>query len=384
MATRPDEGWRQHVLNNVLPRMEASNAATTSFEPAPISETVTPWTLPGIPHGGPNFDPIDRLADIPASAEKYRLVARRSDNLHAVIPEFERIREASMAKIAAANDLRRLTDHPQDGGFGLPETDARVVAATKRLEKETANFNRLQDRQRDTTAAWQAASAPKVGCDDLLRHGVPGGCTLEPAIEVEPTLLKGESIIDAVERFRRRGRELRADAHRIRSSPYPSAHAKRKMREQIEQLSQRGEPSVSRLVELDGPAEFQTQNLRSTMVLGEQRALAFAETPDALALIAWLHKDALIKRFDELIDAEADDACALSREAREKAEAEVMGDLLAVEREESFFVWQAQAQGLPIEHRADISPLALLGVALVTTPRAEAPETTQGYSWPRR
>ena len=102
MATRPDEGWRQHVLNNVLPRLESTAPAATSFEPAPISEIVTPWTLPGIPHGGPNFDPIDRLADIPASAEKYRLVARRSDNLHAVIPEFERIREASMAKIAAA------------------------------------------------------------------------------------------------------------------------------------------------------------------------------------------------------------------------------------------------------------------------------------------
>ena len=275
--------------------------------------------------------------------------------------------------------MRRLTDHPQDGGFGLPETEARVVAATKRLEKETANFNRLQDRQRDTTAAWQAASAPKVGCDDLLRHGVPGGCTLEPAIEVEPTLLKGESIIDAVERFRRRGRELRADAHRIRSSPYPSAHAKRKMREQIEQLSQRGEPSVSRLVELDGPVEFQTQNLKST-VHGEQRALAFAETPDALALIAWLHKDALIKRLDAEIDVEADDGTALSHEAREKAEAEVMSDLLDIERQEAELTWLAQSQNLPVEHRADISPLALLGVALVTTPRAEAPETTQGYS----
>jgi hypothetical protein len=37
-----------------------------------------------------------------------------------------------------------------------------------------------------------------------------------------------------------------------------------------------------------------------------------------------------------------------------------MGDLLAVERDEAALVWQAQ--NLPVEHRADISPLALLGL----------------------
>jgi len=61
-----------------------------------------------------------------------------------------------------------------------------------------------------------------------------------------------------------------------------------------------------------------------------------------------------------------------------------MGDLLAAERDEAALVWQAQAQGLPVEHRADISPLAILQVRLVTTPRADAAETSPGYSWPLR
>jgi hypothetical protein len=39
---------------------------------------------------------------------------------------------------------------------------------------------------------------------------------------------------------------------------------------------------------------------------------------------------------------------------------------------------------LPVEHRADISPLALLELQLVTTPRGETPETSPGYSWPMR
>jgi hypothetical protein len=61
------------------------------------------------------------------------------------------------------------------------------------------------------------------------------------------------------------------------------------MRAQIETLAQRGEPSVSRLVELDGPVEFQTQR-QTSEVHSERRSLAFAEVPDTVALIAWLHK----------------------------------------------------------------------------------------------
>ena len=70
--------------------------------------------------------------------------------------------------------------------------------------------------------------------------------------------------------------------------------------------------------------------------------------PDTVALVAWLHKDALIAALDREIASEADDKAALSHEAREKAVAETQADLLAVERDESWFVWQAQSQGLPV------------------------------------
>jgi hypothetical protein len=45
-----------------------------------------------------------------------------------------------------------------------------------------------------------------------------------------------------------------------------------------------------------------------------------------------------------------------------------LGDLTDIERQE--LVLRGQSEGLPIEHRADISPLALLGLRLVTAPRA--------------
>ena len=121
--------------------------------------------------------------------------------------------------------------------------------------------------------------------------------------------------------------------------------------------------------------------LRSEMLGAEQRALAFTEVPDAVALAAWLHKDALIKRLDAEIDTEADDAAALSHEARQKAEAEVQSDLLAVERDESALVFKAWADGLPCEHRSDCSPLALLGLRLVTAPRAAPPPTSPEHGY---
>ena len=106
-------------------------------------------------------------------------------------------------------------------------------------------------------------------------------------------------------------------------------------------------------------------------------AVAFAETPDTLALFTWLHADVLIAKLDAEIDAEADDSAALSREERQRHEAEVMEDLLAVERDECALVWQAMEQGLPVEFRSDCSPQAVLGVQLVNRPHRDPPGTRE-------
>jgi hypothetical protein len=94
------------------------------------------------------------------------------------------------------------------------------------------------------------------------------------------------------------------------------------------------------------------------------------------------NKDALAAALDREIVSESDDKAALSQEAREKAEAEVTAELLAVERDESALVFQEQAQGLPLEHRADISPVALLALRLVTTSRSDAlPGTSAEHAY---
>ena len=267
----------------------------------------------------------------------------------------------------------------------LAADDSRVVTQQRLVNKLTDDFRRLQERDETKAAAFRAASQALANVETWLKSGVPGSTTLE-AVETEPPpLKKGEDVLDAVEARRRRVRELRADKHRVESAAYPSSHAKAKMRQQIEQLAMQGAPSVSRLVELDGPVEFQMQRLRSDVIGAEQRALAFAEVTDTLALFAWLHRDLLIKRLDEEISSESDDGAALSHTDRELRSAEIQGDMLDIERQEAALTWSAIEQGLPCEFRADCSPLAILQVRLVTTPRAtELPETSLGLSWLRK
>ena len=327
---------------------------------------------------------LDVVEFLPAGIPQDRLrqLRQRANDKHAIIPEFETVRQAAMERVEAERALARLVNHPQDHGFNLPLTNARVIEATKLLEKLTADLKRLQELQQVRTAQWQAASGAKAASEAWLRDGRPHGATLEVFDAEPPRLAKGETVLNAVERVRRRGRELRADLHRIRSAPFPSNYAKSQMRAQIDALTQRGAPDVTNLIEHDRDIIWPTLRVQSE-VHAEKRGLAFAEVPDALALVAWLHKDELIAALDREIVTEADDKAALSHEARGKAEVEVLADLLDMERQEAELVWQAQSQGLPVEHRADCDPCAILQIKLVTAPRATAAETSPGMSWLR-
>ena len=52
-----------------------------------------------------------------------------------------------------------------------------------------------------------------------------------------------------------------------------------------------------------------TTNVQSQVFNTEIPSVGFAEVPDAMALVAWAFKDALIAKLDAEIDAEADDSC---------------------------------------------------------------------------
>ena len=120
--------------------------------------------------------------------------------------------------------------------------------------------------------------ACRRGC--RLKHGKPANCVLEP-VEIEPAMLNnGESITDAIERLRRRGRELRADLHRIASAPYPSSYAKQRMRAIVEALAQEGTPDVASLIEHDRVIGWPQARLTSQVynVPNAQGAVAFGRS----------------------------------------------------------------------------------------------------------
>jgi hypothetical protein len=96
-----------------------------------------------------------------------------------------------------------------------------------------------------------------------------------------------------------------------------------------------------------------------------------------VGLLALLVPSALIWILDAQIDAEKDDRSIPKPRCRPTC--------LRSSAREAALVFRAQSERLPIEHRADISTLALLGPRLVTAPRAiEPPETSPGLSWPTR
>jgi hypothetical protein len=318
----------------------------------------------------PSFDVIE-ISPGGRWQDRLRQLRQRFHDLNVIIPKFEQIHELSTTRILAEQRLTRLLDHQSAGGFHLKPDDPRITEQRRLVDKLNDDLRRLNELAEVRSAAWQSASLVMSACESWLRDGRPPGTMLEDHEVDVPKLAKGENgLLEQIENRRRRGRELRADLHRIRSAPFPSSYCKQRMREQVRELAMQGEPVVSDLIENDRKIVWPTQRVQSTVYNTEVPSIAFAALEAATPLLIWLHAEAVIKRLDAEIDAEADDKAALSHEARQQQEAEVMGDLLACERSEAALVWLGMEQKLPVEHRADCAPQAILQVQLVTAPRA--------------
>jgi hypothetical protein len=333
--------------------------------PAAPSSAFAPQHVGLVTHG---FDAISILPK--RAGERLRRLQRLAADRHALLPQWEDRQSATTARTMAESRLKRLTAHPSDDGFNLKDDDPRVKAAQRDLDARTEDRDRIEALYAQRAAQWQASSRIVNELEGWLRNDLPGGTILQ-AVETEPPkLLKGETLIDAIERLRRRGRELRADRHRVQSAPYPASFAKERMRQQVDEIAARGAISVSALVEHEGGRlGIPVTHLRVS-VSGETRpSVGFAEAPDTFGMLAFLHKAALIAALDREIDSESEDEAALSLEARTEQTQTINGDLLSVERDEAWLVWAAMDAGMSIEHRFDIDPSALLGVECIVAPR---------------
>ena len=307
------------------------------------------------------FDVIELLQSAPQAAERLCQLRQRTSDAHSLTVRFEKRHDANTARGDVERRLQRLLAPRSQGGFDQPEDSREVVELKLQLAKLSDEARRLAELDEVRAERWRTASFTLQAVEGWLRDGRPGNTVLKDYDGSEPPkLLKGEDLLSALERIRRNGRELKATLHRVRSACFPSNYAKQRMRAQIEQLAQRGAPDVASLIEHDRQIEWARQQVQSQVRGREHLGLGFAETHDAVALVAWLHRDALIKRLDAEIDTEADDAASLSHEARQRGEAEVLGDILEQDRIEAALVWAGQSQGLPCEHRVDCSAAAIL------------------------
>ncbi len=84
---------------------------------------------------------------------------------------------------------------------------------------------------------------------------------------------------------------------------------------------------------------------------------------DALAVVAWLFRDDMIRAVCADVDANSQDEFALTDQARADKIAECASDALAVARTEEALICAAEAAGTPIPRRADADPRAVIGLS---------------------
>jgi hypothetical protein len=319
-------------------------------------------------------DPVGWLP--PLAATKLNALKQAVTDAHAVLVPTEDMREHFQERAGIDRRLAELTRHPTENGHGLGPDAPQVVAENKKLKRVNETISRLKALDEIRAAKWTEAGRVVQTVESFLR-GIPAGCSLaEVEDDAAPAILKkGETLVDGVERLRHRNRELKADLHRVRSSPFPKATARQRLLEQIDAMATNA-PDTSQLIEHSaGKITFPTKQV-SAMVHNAQggEQIVFVEVVDTAAMFATVMRDQLIAWADTDLDAAADDANALTPEQRQVQEATITSDMLATERQEAALVWKAMADDLGnVAHRSDCSPLALLGLRLVASPRAAPP-----------
>ena len=188
-----------------------------------------------------------------------------------------------MARIAAESRAEAADRSPRKAVSTCRRRTCASIEAQRHLDKMTADFERLTERSEARSQTWRASSQALADCRGMAAEGRPGNTMLEDIEGEPPKLNKGESVLDAVERLRRRVRELRADHHRVASAPYPSTYCKAAHAFAGRGVALRGAPDVSLLIEHDRDVAWPTTRQQS-QIFGKPPALAFAEVTDVLAL----------------------------------------------------------------------------------------------------
>jgi hypothetical protein len=350
--------------------MEASNMPRAFQTPSPAEAYAAAQPYPLHVGGAIASEGVS-----PAVLDRLETIRELAHAAHRPMPTIEERQFANELRGDAQRLLDRLVAHPSTGGYGLHPESSRVLQQRQVLDAATVAARRVDDRYRRAVEMWTPRACTRRDCEIWINTRA-GGTAVSDWTGPEPQLAKGDrDLMGAIVRLERRTRELRADLHRVRSSPFPLAHARERLSQIIYQTAQA--PNVSALIEHEaGNIGWPMQTLTGAVINVAGRPVAFSETANVLSLMLWAMKEPLLARLDALLVEEADESASLSVEARQVQAAKIQDDLLAVERDLSWWTWKGIDSVMPVWFPADLNPAAILQAELVTVANGASPEIT--------
>jgi hypothetical protein len=244
----------------------------------------------------------------------------------------------------------------------LPDDDPQVASELEKLKDVVADLGRLGPLVGERLHRLQQFNRLLESVENYLNGplGAVGAIKLHKGPAPSPQ--KRETAIEAIERCRRRLRELNADRHRIASAPWPSTEAKWRARAEIEALAERGQPSVLPLIESSDGSINWAERPCTDVIVANRLVSAFGD-PAGMPLLFWLHREAIISKIEQKIDQFADDSSSLTGAQRREQIDEIDRDRLAVQRDEEHWVSKAVDQGITALRRPDADPRAVLALS---------------------
>ncbi|MFA6265962.1 MAG: hypothetical protein WC670_09650 [Pseudolabrys sp.] len=296
---------------------------------------------------------IDRL---PADARKKTIrLLNEHDAVRAAVEEMlnrrQRLR-VEIGEVLAHVELQHSKDR-RYGGSAMHKESLEKIAT---MEREVADLDATVAERAPRAAALRAVFNQVL---ELVSIGTLGH-RLRSANSPPAKPRKGETPAAAMVRSQQKIEELRAEIERIGAAPIPSSLAKERARSAINELAERGRPNVIQLVAHDARTVAWPQVDTGHVFEGE---LTPATVPDALAVLAWLNRDAMVGRLELDIDAVADDANAMTPQDRMAAVEALKTQVDVVEREEASFFDQAIIEGAAVTPRPDMSARILLDLS---------------------
>lgn len=322
------------------------------------------------------------LAALPAeTCEKLlRLDAARRAARAAFVDASDRAEEARREYALAEAEARRRSAMPK--GVTVDVHPAQVVLDWRRNREERERENDAEGA-RLRAPAEAAKSRLQVALDakeraaeaqsrfyflekveDWLRRNVTPGRTFRRCIVTPPKAPRG--YLPAVEQLRGELRVVGERRQEIETAPLPPNELLNRAVREIDAVAKHGALRINPCARGPEPVTSLQELLRiSAVPVSEAGGLnIFGTGAGGGALFAWLHRDALVERVEQMISALPTKGC-LSDEEREARLAEIDASRLEVERAEEALICKAEAEGQTIPRRTDANPLAILELEMV-------------------